>query len=174
MPTTMWLTREVNDIGGDAHSTDVESSMPKEAEPSDPQPSQPPDGGWMAWVQVMLTHIVFFNTWGVANGYGIFQQYYSQRLNQSESSISWIGSVQVFFLFSVGVVAGRLTDGGHFRIIFTCGVFLQVLGIFMTSLCMQYWQIFLAQSVCLGLGKWLHLLPGSSCPISILQKVSGF
>ncbi|KAH8123010.1 MFS general substrate transporter [Trichoderma asperelloides] len=98
-------------------------------------------------------HIVFFNTWGVANGYGVFQEYYTQTLGESQSSISWIGSVQVFFLFSVGVIAGRLTDAGHFRVTFACGVFLQLLGIFMTSLCKTYWQIFLAQAVCLGIGN---------------------
>ncbi|CAG8126932.1 unnamed protein product [Penicillium salamii] len=70
-----------------------------------PQPDLVFDGGLIAWVQVLLTHIVFFNTWGVANGYGIFQQYYTQTLGQTESSVSWIGSVQVFLLFIFGVAA---------------------------------------------------------------------
>lgn len=117
------------------------------------RPKDPPDGGITAWLHVLLMHIVFFNTWGVANGYGVFQEYYTQTLGESQSSISWIGSVQVFFLFSVGVIAGRLTDAGHFRVTFACGVFLQLLGIFMTSLCKTYWQIFLAQAVCLGIGN---------------------
>ncbi|KAK9799995.1 putative Major facilitator superfamily domain-containing protein [Seiridium cardinale] len=121
-----------------------------------------PDGGFVGWTQVLLTHIVFFNTWGVANGYGVFQNYYTNALGQSASSISWIGSVQVFFLFSGGVFAGRLTDAGYFRPTFTLGVFLQLLGIFMTSLGTRYWQIFLSQAVCLGLGNGLTFVPALS------------
>ncbi|KAA8903363.1 hypothetical protein TRICI_005721 [Trichomonascus ciferrii] len=119
----------------------------------------PPDGGFVGWLQVVLTHIVFLNTWGVANGYGIFQQYYTQALGESASNISWVGSVQIFLLFLVGVVAGRLTDGGYFRIVFALGVFLQLLGIFMTSLCTKYWQIFLTQGICLGLGNGCTFVP---------------
>lgn len=105
-------------------------------------------------------HIVFFNTWGVANGYGVFQQYYRQTLtDHSASSISWIGSAQVFFLFFIGVAAGRMTDAGHFVVTFCCGVFLQVFGIFMTSLATSYYQIFLAQAVCLGIGNGLAFSP---------------
>lgn len=129
------------------------------ADAQDVQPLPPPDGGLMAWVQVLLMHIVFFNTWGVANGFGIFQEYYSKTLDQSQSAISWIGSVQMFFLFLVGVVSGRATDAGYFKITFTLGVFLQVFGIFMTSLCTQYWQIFLSQAVCLGLGNGCTFCP---------------
>lgn len=119
----------------------------------------PPDGGLAAWVQVLLMHCVFFNTWGVANGYGIFQQYYSQTLDESQSSISWIGSLQIFFLFSIGIVAGRITDAGYFRPIFIFGVFLQVLGLFMTSFCTEYWQILLSQAVCIGLGNGCTFVP---------------
>ncbi|EMR71347.1 putative mfs monocarboxylate transporter protein [Eutypa lata UCREL1] len=113
----------------------------------------------MPWTQVLCMHIVFFNTWGVANGYGVFQQYYLQILDKSASSISWIGSVQVFFLFFIGVAAGRMTDTGHFVVTFYCGVFLQVFGLFMTSLATTYYQIFLAQAVCLGIGNGLTFCP---------------
>ncbi|KAM5343646.1 hypothetical protein ACJ41O_012183 [Fusarium nematophilum] len=155
----MWQTE--NREQEDGLSTDIEQSIHAQKQSPSPQsdPQAPPDGGFMAWLQVLLTHIVFFNTWGVANGYGIFQQYYSHSLDESESSISWIGSVQVFFLFSIGVIAGRITDAGYFHATFTCGVFLQVLGLFMTSLCKTYWQIFLAQAVCLGIGNGCAFCP---------------
>lgn len=124
-----------------------------------PDASLPPDGGFTAWLQSFLMHIVFFNTWGVANGYGVFQDYYTKALNEPPSSIAWIGSVQVFFLFAIGTVSGRLTDAGYFKLIFTAGVVIQVFGLFMTSLCTQYWQIFLAQAVCLGIGNGLTFCP---------------
>lgn len=137
-------------------------------------PGKVPDGGFIAWVHVLLTHIVFFNTWGIANGYGIFQQYYTQVLGQSESSVSWIGSVQVFLLFIVGVPAGRLTDGGHFQAVFTSGVFLQLLGLFMTSLSTKYWQIFLAQAVCLGIGNGFTFCPALSVLAQYFEKYRAF
>lgn len=154
-------------------SIDLEQTIPLE-QPSPTQKYQPPDGGFEAWTQVLLTHIVFFNTWGVANGYGIFQQYYTQALGENASSISWIGSVQVFFLFFIGVPAGRLTDGGHFRVTFACGVFLQLLGIFMTSLSKSYWQIFLAQAVCLGAGNGCAFCPALAVLSQYFKKNRAF
>lgn len=150
--------RPKKDLGTDP-SIDLETQSERSAELSDAPPPPPPDGGLTAWVQVLLMHLVFFNTWGVANGYGVFQQYYSKTLDESLSSISWIGSLQVFFLFSIGVVAGRITDAGHFRPIFALGVVLQALGIFMTSLCTKYWQILLTQGVCLGIGNGCSFIP---------------
>ncbi|CEJ91557.1 hypothetical protein VHEMI07259 [[Torrubiella] hemipterigena] len=134
----------------------------------------PPDGGYKAWSQSLLMHIVFFNTWGVANGYGVFQEYYTAALNQPPSSIAWIGSVQVFLLFGIGMVSGRLTDAGYFRPIFTTGVVLQVFGIFMTSLCTEYWQIFLAQAVCLGIGNGLTFCPALAVLAQYFKKNRAF
>ncbi|RJE18628.1 Major Facilitator Superfamily [Aspergillus sclerotialis] len=150
----------------DREKSDLEHRVNTDLEHAPAQPDQIPDGGFIAWVQVVLTHIVFFNTWGVANGYGIFQQYYTQELGQSESS--------VFFLFIVGVAAGRLTDGGHFRVTFASGVFLQVLGLFMTSLATKYWQIFLAQAVCLGIGNGFTFCPALAVLSQYFKKKRAF
>ncbi|KAJ5233262.1 monocarboxylate permease [Penicillium citrinum] len=158
----------------DSEKSDLEHRVDTTLKDTAAQSDHVPDGGLIAWVQVVLTHIVFFNTWGVANGYGIFQQYYTQTLGQSESAVSWIGSVQVFLLFLVGVVAGRLTDGGHFRAIFSFGVLLQVLGLFMTSLATKYWQIFLAQAVCLGIGNGFTFCPALAVLSQYFKKKRAF
>ncbi|KAF7523479.1 hypothetical protein G7054_g11755 [Neopestalotiopsis clavispora] len=139
-----------------------EVSTDKDEDTTRSQPGEPPDGGCLAWTQVLLMHIVFFNTWGVANGYGIFQYYYTTVMGQSATTVSWVGSCQVFFLFSVGAITGRLSDAGHFKPVFAIGVFLQLLGIFMTSLATEFWQIILAQAVCLGLGNGFTFVPGLS------------
>ncbi|KAI9642661.1 hypothetical protein NHQ30_008392 [Ciborinia camelliae] len=122
----------------------------------------PPDGGTTAWLHALLTHLVFFNSWGFANSYGIFQQYYTDTLQRAQSDIAWIGSVQVFLLFSVGVIGGRATDAGYFHWVFRLGVVVQLLGVFMTSLCETYWQVFLAHAVCVGLGNGLTFCPSLS------------
>lgn len=121
----------------------------------------PPDGGWAAWLQIILGHLVMFNTWGMANSFGIFEEYYSKTLLKSNTAaqISLIGSLELFFLFAVGVVAGRATDEGYFRVVFVSGIILQLIGLFLTSLCTKYWQIFLAQAVCQGIGSGCTYTP---------------
>lgn len=158
----------------DREKDDLEQRIQPDSKLPAPQPDLVCDGGLVAWVHVLLAHIVFFNTWGVANGYGIFQQYYTQTLGQTASSVSWIGSVQIFLLFIVGVATGRLTDGGHFRLVFASGVFLQLLGLFMTSLSTKYWQIFLAQAVCLGIGNGFTFCPALAILSQYFKKYRAF
>ncbi|WDK17652.1 major facilitator superfamily transporter [Colletotrichum graminicola] len=124
---------------------------------SDPGP--PPDGGYDAWMAVLSAHFIFMDTWGFVNSFGVFQTYYVRQLGRPPSDISWIGSFQVFLLFFVGAFSGRFTDAGYFRHLFLCGSFLVLLGIFATSWCTQYWQIFLAHGVCVGLGFGLVFCP---------------
>lgn len=134
----------------------------------------PPDGGTTAWVQVALTHLVFFNTWGVTNSFGVFQSYYTEKFNSTQSKVSIIGSVQVCFLFLAGIPAGRATDAGHFRVTFGLGVLLQLAGLFMTSLGTKYWHILLSQAICLGLGNGLTFCPSLALLSSYFARRRAF
>ncbi|KAH8424852.1 uncharacterized protein LDX57_002596 [Aspergillus melleus] len=145
-------------------------STPTEQTPSAATTLPPPDGGLEAWIQVLCMHFTFFNSWGVNNSFSIFQQLYTSTLPESASNISWIGSVQTSLLFFTGVFAGRATDAGYFRVVYASGVFLQLLGFFMLSLCRTYWQIFLAQAVCMGLGNGLTFSPGLSVMSSYFMR----
>lgn len=119
----------------------------------------PPDGGLAAWTQAVMGHLTVFNTWGYISSYGVFQTYYVTALNHPPSAISWVGSAQIFLLFFIGTFSGRATDYGLFRATFILGSFFQVLGVFMTSLCTEYWQLFLAQGICTGIGNGLIFCP---------------
>jgi MFS family permease len=123
------------------------------------EPGPPPDGGWTAWIQVLMTHIIIFNTWGYINSFGVFQVYHVQHLRRSPSDISWVGSIQIFLLFSIGTVSGRVSDAGYFKHTFAAGLFMQLIGLFMTSLSKAYWQLFLAQGICTGIGNGLLFCP---------------
>ena len=46
-------------------------------------------------------------------------------------------------------------DAGYYRHVASAGLGLQVLGVFMTSLVTNYWQLLLAQGICQGLGNGL-------------------
>ncbi|KAK3182180.1 hypothetical protein K4F52_006549 [Lecanicillium sp. MT-2017a] len=89
----------------------------------------------------------------------MFQSYYEQVLPQSASSISWIGSIQIFLLFFLGTFSGRAADAGFFKFTWTTGALLNLAGIFLTSFCRHFWQLFLAQGLCMGIGCGLMFYP---------------
>ena len=119
----------------------------------------PPDGGLKAWTQALMCHLVVFNTWGSISSFGVFQAYYVTALGRPPSDISWVGSVQILLLFLVGTFSGRAMDAGYYRVVLVSGSLFVTIGIFMTSLSTQYWQLFLAQGVCQGLGDGLLFCP---------------
>ncbi|KAH1492592.1 hypothetical protein KXX06_002753, partial [Aspergillus fumigatus] len=100
----------------------------KVEETQTPSPPPPPNGGWMAWLQVVGAFFLFFNSWGVVNTFGVYQTYYETDLlhGHSPSSISWIGTVQGFLLFLVGVIAGPVFDKGYLKTMIAAGSFLVV------------------------------------------------
>jgi MFS family permease len=103
---------------------------------------------------------------GMTNTFGAFQTYYINTLlpESSPSNISWIGSIQTFTMMFVGVLSGRLLDAGYLRPQLCAGIFLEVLGLIMTSISTKYWQVLVSQGVCVGLGAGLLYLPGVAVP----------
>ncbi|KAJ5556284.1 hypothetical protein N7494_000199 [Penicillium frequentans] len=124
-----------------------------------------PDGGLTAWLQVLCGHLIVFNVWGYINSYGIFESYYVTTLNRSSSDIAWVGSLEIFFVYFLGSFSGRATDAGYVRATLAAGLFMQLLGVFMTSLATSYWQLLLSQGVCQGIGDGLLF-----CPIVALMS----
>ncbi|KAI5924829.1 major facilitator superfamily domain-containing protein [Camillea tinctor] len=118
-----------------------------------------PDGGSKAWLQVFACHLVNTMACGYGAAFGIYQLYYTETLGLPSSQISWIGSVQIFLNNALCVVAGRFADAGYARATVLGGSFLALVGTFMTSLATQYWQIFLAQGICTGLGLGFMFMP---------------
>jgi len=55
---------------------------------------------------------VLFCTVGFANAFGVFQEYYSLNflVNESQSNLSWLGSINVFCVFAGTVASGILHD----------------------------------------------------------------
>ncbi|KAK0653450.1 Aspyridones efflux protein apdF [Lasiodiplodia hormozganensis] len=76
------------------------------------------------------------------------------------SSISWIGSIQSFLVMFTGAATGPLYDAGYFRAQVVTGSFLIVFGYMMLSLCDEYWQVMLAQGICVSLGSGAIFVPG--------------
>ncbi|KAK4539681.1 hypothetical protein LTR36_010444 [Oleoguttula mirabilis] len=122
-------------------------------------PGPPPDGGRQAWTQAALLHLTIFSTFGYTTSFGSFQTYYEGTLGLSPSTISWLGSLQIFLLFFIGTFSGRALDAGLFRPVYITGSILQIIGVFTTSVATKYWQLILSQGVCMGIANGLHFCP---------------
>ncbi|KAM0229204.1 hypothetical protein ACHAP5_011729 [Fusarium lateritium] len=120
---------------------------------------EPPDGGLQAWLQVVTGHLVAFNSWGYLISFGIFQPYYEEQFSLPPSTVSWVGSLEVCLIFLIGTFSGRAFDAGYYRVALAVGLFLQILGIFMTSIASAYWQVLLAQGICQGVGNGIIFAP---------------
>ncbi|KAL2163840.1 hypothetical protein VTH06DRAFT_5899 [Thermothelomyces fergusii] len=145
--------------GGGVASRALSHVLSRVSTKSSWNPGPPPDGGLQAWTAVACTHLVVMNTWGVINSFGLFQTYYTSTLGRPPSDVSWIGSLQIFLLFFIGALTGRLTDAGYFRPVFVLGAALQLLGIFTASAATRYWHVLLAQGVCMGVGNGFLFCP---------------
>ncbi|KAI4160258.1 MAG: hypothetical protein L6R39_000253 [Caloplaca ligustica] len=98
---------------------------------------------------------------GILNTFSVFQIYYASELmpHNTPSNISWIGSIQAFLLWIVGVATGPVYDAGYFRTLISLGTFLTVFGMMMTSISKAYWEVMLAQALCVGLGCGCLFIP---------------
>lgn len=79
--------------------------------------------------------------------FGVFQSYYENHLlaDYSASSISWIGTMQAFFLIEVGIITGPLYDRGFLKYILATGAILLTLGVMFASIAKDYYSIFLSR-----------------------------
>ncbi|EWZ27931.1 major facilitator superfamily domain-containing protein [Fusarium oxysporum Fo47] len=117
--------------------------------------------GWHTSVLVVLSsHFVVMNTSGFTNSFGALQSHFIETFDQPSSTISWIGSMQIFLYFFVGIASGRLTDAGHFRVVFLLGSLANVVCILAASCSSDLWAMFITLGLGVGLGN------GSmSCPM---------
>ncbi|TVY85295.1 Aspyridones efflux protein apdF [Lachnellula suecica] len=112
-----------------------------------------------AWTQVLMVHLLIFNTWGYINSFSVFQEYYTTQFQQSPSSISWVGSLQIFLTLFLGTFAGIALDAGLYRTMLFVGPLLQLIGIFLTSISTKYWHLLLLQGIVQGVGDGMIFGP---------------
>ncbi|KAH8693158.1 major facilitator superfamily domain-containing protein [Talaromyces proteolyticus] len=123
------------------------------------------DGGIKGWSAVLGAWLFQFSMVGAVTAFGSYQTFYEATWldEYSESSIAWIGSLQLFLEFFLGVFGGLLLDAGRWRLTVGGGSILFVFTFFMLSLCKrgQYAPIILAQGIGLGAGLGFAYLPVS-------------
>lgn len=109
---------------------------------------------------------------GLVSAFGVFQEYYSS-LNPTlaeQSSLSWVGSLQIFLMLACGSATGSYVDRGHAKLMSFGGCVLVTLGLLFTSFSGEftsahrpmYYQILLSQGMLSGLGMSLLLVPSTA------------
>lgn len=164
---------------GAAHSNDhAENSSDKGVEGKDtPAPSPQAtrkDGGMAAWLTILGCFLAFFASFGFVTSFGVFQSYYESALpNTSASSISWIGSFQLWCITGMAIPSVILNCHLGPRATLAIGAFLTVFGVMMASLADRYYQFLLAHGVCAGVGIGLTFLPIVGLPNQWFDKRRG-
>ena len=98
--------------------------------------------------------MIFINTYGIASSFGVYQAHYQQQTlsDRPASTISWIGTTQIFLLGVICVLAGPMHDRGHAQLLLRIVCSMVELGHLMLSLARSYWQILLTQGICIDVG----------------------
>jgi len=156
---SLMLEKGLNGIG------EVSESNPE----SPPSPAHTfPEGGWRGWLTVIGGSMIVFCSFGAVQSYGAFEDFYARHTlsDRTPSEISWIGSVQVFWLFAMGLLSGKLFDEGYFHHCIGFGSALYLFSVFMLSLAKphQFYQHLLSQGFGMGIGMGLMFLPALSVP----------
>ncbi|KAF2019989.1 MFS general substrate transporter [Aaosphaeria arxii CBS 175.79] len=135
---------------------------------------------WREWIQVSVGFSLMLNTWGLVNAFGVFQEYYSAFSPplSSPSSISWIGSLQLFCLLGFGSATGSFVDRGFARRMAFVGCSCITLAIILTSLSGEFtaqkrpvfYQVILSQGVLSGIGMSLLLVPSTAIVPTYFSK----
>ncbi|KAK3076263.1 hypothetical protein LTS18_013474, partial [Coniosporium uncinatum] len=109
---------------------------------------------------------------GLVQAFGAFQSYYVQNTlrDYDTSTISWIGTVESFLLVFGGIVTGPIYDQGYLRPLLFAGAFLMTLGMMMLSLADEYYQIMLAQGICVGIGSSMLYVPSLALVMGAFTK----
>ncbi|KAF7596248.1 hypothetical protein BBP40_002781 [Aspergillus hancockii] len=155
--------------GPDLHR-DSDSS-PSDVAKIEPEP-EAPEGGTKAWLSLVGASCAMFTSFGWVNCIALFQaEYESNQLKQySRSTVSWITSMEFFFMLFLSPLSGRLFDNYGPRLPIAIGTFLHVFGLMMTSLSKEYYQFALSQSVCSGIGASLVFTPSMTAPMTYFRK----
>ncbi|KAL3256749.1 hypothetical protein ABHI18_007354 [Aspergillus niger] len=169
--------RSQNTLQESELAADTEKQAPSQPPAQSPwgTADPPPDGGFAAWSVVLGAWCAYFCTFGWINSIGTFQTYYETTLlsGYSTSTIAWIPSLEVFFMFFMGPIVGTLSDRLGARVVIIAGSLLHVFGLMMTSISTEYYQVLLSQGVCSAMGLCAIFQPSMSSIPSWFNKKRG-
>ncbi|BCS20328.1 MCT family MFS transporter [Aspergillus puulaauensis] len=142
---------------------------------SNRSPTGVPDGGTAAWLVILGCWCTSFCSFGWLNSVGVFQEYYQNDLlrSYSTSAVSWIPSLEIFFMMAMGPIVGVLYDRYGPRWLLLTGSIMHVFGIMMTSISHEYYQILLSQGLCSAFGVSMIFQPSLTCAAGWFDRKRG-
>ncbi|KAK1977257.1 major facilitator superfamily transporter [Colletotrichum cereale] len=145
---------EENVTSASTNVVQEQDTLPGNGATQSPNSAAKPDGGFVAWMQVVGGFFLFFNSWGILSAFGVFQTTYESGtlFRQTASNISWIGAIQYCTAMMTGFWAGPVYDRGYLRTLLFIGTICIVVGHMLLSLCHAYWQVVLAEGFVIGTG----------------------
>jgi MFS family permease len=135
-----------------------------------------PDGGVQAWRTALGGFLAFIASIGYLSGGSVFQSYFKTIVlpDSSTSDIAWIGSVQIWGCYFIGIGSGTLSDKYGPALPLALGTFFMVFGNMMSSLSTTYYQFLLSQGFCVALGMGLIFTPALAIQSQWFLKRRGF
>ena len=106
-----------------------------------------------------IDHLVMMTSFGLIQSFGIFQLPYEQRLNSSPSTVAWIGSIHIFFVYFLGTFSGLALDHGHYKSSLALGSAFQIVGLLVAGFSKSYWMSFVFHGMFQGIGHGLMFCP---------------
>jgi MFS family permease len=110
---------------------------------------------------ILGASLALFCTFGQMNAFGTFLTYYkSHQLDRlSSTTISWIGSLQLFVFFVSGTPVGTIYDKYGAKLPMLFGSAIHISSLLLTSFSTQYWEYILTHGLLFGLGVALVFYP---------------
>ncbi|KAI1080023.1 major facilitator superfamily domain-containing protein [Whalleya microplaca] len=151
-------------------STGKDCLSPVERLPSLPVPTDQalvhtdityPEGGLAAWLVVLGAWCGLTASLGLYNSTGVLEAYISREIlpQQSPSTIGWIFGIYSFMTFFCGTQVGPTFDAKGPRGLLIAGSICTLIGIFLLSICTEYYHFILAFSILAGAGSSLLITP---------------
>lgn len=141
---------------------DILTGIPPQLEDEMPEP---PNGGFIAWMQVLASLFANFNSWGIINAFGTYQHYYQNDLlsDRSPFQISWIVSLSGALAYFATNFFGALIDMGYIKIMALCASLGQFAALMLLSWSKTYAEVILTQGLFVGCVSALFYLISISC-----------
>jgi predicted MFS family arabinose efflux permease len=112
-----------------------------------------------AWLQVIVNHLALMNSFGLIQSFGIFQLSYEHMLSSPPSTVAWIGSIHIFFVYFLGAFTGWILDHGYYRYSLALGCVLQMVGLIVASFSKSFGTTFVFYGLLQGFGHGLMFCP---------------
>ncbi|KAG5715111.1 putative transporter MCH4 [Termitomyces sp. T112] len=131
-----------------------------------------PEGGFKAYLTVFGAFLALFSSFGHISSFGTYQAWYSghQLHHFPPSTISWIGSLQLWVFFVSGFPTGWLFDKFGPIWLMLAGTIIYIFSIMMTSLSSQLYEFVLTQGILFGLGVGLLFYPSLASTATYFKK----